>query len=142
MSIFTSAPSPGLRLDRELLRLRCGCGLRDRRADHELDEEPPEQARALFGRGRGRRLAGLISQTVGLRLLCQLGLDLAHLNEAERTPRARRVDAVLGREHDGDEEGRGDAGGDQGRTDELGRGRELGPGGYVGVVHRLLAFPV
>src|SRR5829696_6185754 len=127
----------GLQADLKLLRLCRGQrGLRGRRADDELGEKRSEKARALLGCWRGRRLAGLIPRLIGFRLLGELALDLAHLREAEGAPRAGGVDAVLGRQHDRDEEGCCNAGGNEGRADELSRGRELGPGGHVGVVHR------
>src|SRR5215207_3688663 len=127
----------GLQADLELLRpCRGKRRLRGRRTDDEPGEERSEKARALLGCWRGRRLAGLIARPIGFRLLGELALDLAHLREAEGAPRAGGVDAVLGRQHDRDKEGCCNAGGNEGRADELSRGRELGPGGHVGVVHR------
>ena len=72
---------------------------------------------------------------IALGFLCELSLDLAHLGQLEHAADPGRVDSILGREHDGDEDAsRGDKGDGSG-TQELRRGRQFRAGRNIGVVH-------
>ena len=126
-------PSPGVRV-KENVSVHsvsppdCGLGRLGVRGADEGTQDLVEQARR-----RPR-----ILQAVRLGLLGEVGLDLAHLGQAEQSARPRGVDRVLGGQHDRDEDRGRRCRGDGGGAQELARGRQLVGVGLVGVVHGLV----
>lgn len=105
--------------------------LRMRRA-HEGVQEAVEEARLVVVHG--------LHLAVCLGLGGELGLDLAHLGEAEEAADPRGVDAVFGGQHDRNWDRAGRGRGDACRAQELRGGGKLFERGFLGIEHVMSPF--